>query len=63
VEVFESNILRESLLIIEFISTNDLNYQVIDAGMGNYYLYEKMQPILVTANKEHEIWMMCFDGS
>jgi len=63
VEVFESDTLRESLLTIKFLSIIDLNYQVTDVGIGNYYLYEKNQPILVIIDKEHEIWMMYFDGS
>jgi len=41
VEVFESDTLRESLLTTKVLSTNDLNYQIIDVGMGNYHLYEK----------------------
>jgi len=31
--------------------------------MGNYCLYEDAQPILIIAEKEHEIWKMYFDGS
>jgi len=30
--------------------------------MGNYYLYEDMQPISIIVKKEHEIWIMYFDG-
>jgi len=63
VEVFERDTLRESLLTIEVFLANDLNYQVIYASMGNYYLYEDAQPILIIAEKEYEIWTMYFDGS
>lgn len=38
-----------------------MNYQVTDAGMGNYYLYENIQPISITAKKEYEVWIMFFD--
>jgi len=63
VEVFESDTLRESLLTIEVLSANDLNYQITNASIENYYLYEKTLPISITIDKEHEIWMMYFDGS
>jgi len=54
-EVFENDTLRESLITTKVILANDLNYQVIDAGMKNYYLYKKTQPISIIADKEHEI--------
>ena len=41
VEIFESDTLRESLLTTKFLLANYLNYQITDAGMRNYYLYEK----------------------
>jgi len=41
VEVFESDTLRESLLTTIVLLGNDLNYHIIDAGIGNYYLYKK----------------------
>lgn len=63
VEIFERDPLMESLLTIEILLANKLNYQVTKIGMGNYYLYENVQPILVSAKKEHEVWMMFFDGS
>ena len=39
VKVFESDTLRESLLTTKVLSANDLNYQVTDVGMENYYLH------------------------
>jgi len=62
-EIFEKDTLRESLLTTKVLSTNDLNYQVIDASLGIYYIYEDTQSISVTVEKEHEIWKMYFDGS
>lgn len=41
----------ESILTSKILSTNDLNYQVIDVGMGNYYLHENVHPILVSDEK------------
>lgn len=36
VESFDRDPIMESLLTIEILTTNELNYQVIDIGMGNY---------------------------
>lgn len=63
VETFERDPLMESLLTTKILSTNDLNYQVIDVGMGNYFLYENIQPISVSAKMEYEVWKMFFDGA
>lgn len=50
-------------MTIEILLANEIHYQFTDIGMSNYYLYENMQPISITAEREHEICMMYFDGS
>ena len=39
VEIFERDTLKELLLTTEILLANDLNYQVTEISMGNYYLY------------------------
>ena len=63
VDTFDRDPIMESLLTIKILSANDLNYQVIDVGMGNYYLHENVQPILVIVEKEYEVWTIYFDGT
>jgi len=62
-ETFDQDPLMESLLIIKILSENDLNYYIINTGMGKCFLHENTQPILVTTDKELEVWTMFFDGA
>lgn len=52
----------ESNLTTKIILANDLNYKVIDVGMGNYWLHENTQPILISTKKDFELWTMFFGG-
>ena len=54
-DTFERDPLMKSLLTTKILSQNDLNYQVTKIGMGNYYLYENVQPISVSTKKEYEV--------
>lgn len=63
VEIFERYPLMESLLTIEILSTNDVNYKFTNVGMGNYYLCENVYPILISIEKEHKVLIMFIDGA
>lgn len=63
VETYDWNPMMESFLTTEILLVNDLNYQVTDVGMGNYYLYENTQLIFITTERDYEVWTMFFDGA
>lgn len=63
VENLKMDPVMESLLTIEILSTNELNYQVTNISMGHYNLHENTQPISFWIEKEYDVWIMYLDGT
>lgn len=63
VEIFERDLLMESLLTAKILSTNDLNYHVTDVGMGNYFLYENLQSIHLKRNMKYEKYSLIWPNA